>query len=99
MEKVVDDIEKAASQSGIEAKRELIAFSTGFAARDAQKRIQELEMEIQRLKTATSNVSNADAKDQSAGKRDKNRATEGTKHTMSKGGKIGGDLKLSADPE
>jgi len=95
----VDDIEKAASQSGIESKRELIAFSTGFAARDAQKRIQELEMEIQRLKTATSNVSNADAKDQSAGKRDKNRATEGTKHTMSKGGKIGGDLKLSADPE
>ena len=50
MDKVVKDIEIAASQCGIESKKELISFASGFAARDAQKRIAELEEEVQRLK-------------------------------------------------
>ena len=35
MDKVVKDIEIAASQCGIESKKELISIASGFAARDA----------------------------------------------------------------
>ena len=85
MDKVVKDIEIAASQCGIESKKELISFASGFAARDAQKRIAELEEEVQRLKAQVGSTSSQNQEEPSKEKaREKSRATEGTKHTCRK---------------
>ena len=99
MDKVVKDIESAAKECGIESKSELIAFSSGFAARDAQTKISELEREIQRLKAQIGEGSSKSVVEKESSAREKSRATEGTKHTMSKGGKIGGELRIQADPQ
>ena len=90
MDKVVKDIESAAKECGIESKSELIAFSSGFAARDAQTKISELEKEIQRLKAqiGAGAGSSKSVVEKESSAREKSRATEGTKHTMSKGGKM-----------